>query len=109
MEHIKKHVFVCINQRPPDHPMGCCQSKGSIEILQALGEAVQTSALAATTAVSGSTCLGPCTLGATIVVYPEGVWYQGVTASDVPEIVESHLKDGEPVERLRLKMPVNGE
>jgi len=37
------------------------------------------------------------------------VWYQGVTASDVPEIVESHLKDGEPVERLRLKMPVNGE
>jgi (2Fe-2S) ferredoxin len=105
MEHIKKHVFVCINQRPENHPMGCCQSKGSVEILQALGEAVQTSELAASTAVSGSTCLGPCALGASVVVYPEGVWYQGVTASDVPEIVESHLKGGEPVERLLLKMP----
>jgi (2Fe-2S) ferredoxin len=105
MEHIKRHVFVCINQRQPGHPMGCCQSKGSIEILQAFGEAVNSSDLAATTAVSGATCLGPCTLGPSVVVYPEGVWYQGLKASDVSEIVESHLNGGEPVERLRLRLP----
>ena len=40
MEHIKRHVFVCINQTPPNQPMGCCQSSGSIEIIQSLTEAV---------------------------------------------------------------------
>lgn len=105
MDHIKRHVFVCINQRQPGHPMGCCQSKGSIELIQALGDAVNTSDLAAYTAVAGSTCLGPCTMGPTVVVYPEGVWYQGVKKDDIPEIVDEHLKKGKPVERLRLKMP----
>ncbi len=85
--------------------MGCCQSKGSIDLIQALGEAVTTSELAANTAVAGATCLGPCTLGPNVVVYPEGVWYQGVKKEDIPEIVEEHLTNGNPVERLRLKMP----
>jgi (2Fe-2S) ferredoxin len=34
------------------------------------------------------------------VVYPEAVWYVGLTPADVPEIVESHMRDGVPVERL---------
>ena len=38
----------------------------------------------------------------TIVVYPEAVWYGFVTPDDVVEILESHLVDGRPVERLRL-------
>jgi len=105
VEHIKRHVFVCINQRPPDHPKGCCQSKGSIEVAQALSEAIGTSDLVAHTAMAGATCLGPCTLGPTIVVYPEGVWYKEVTVADVPELVEEHLRNGRPVERLRLRLP----
>jgi len=35
------------------------------------------------------------------VVYPEGVWYSYVDAADIDEIVESHLKNGQVVERLR--------
>jgi (2Fe-2S) ferredoxin len=34
------------------------------------------------------------------VVYPEGTWYSYVDASDIEEIVESHLKQGQVVERL---------
>jgi (2Fe-2S) ferredoxin len=34
------------------------------------------------------------------VVYPDNVWYGGVTVDDVDEIVESHLMNGVPVERL---------
>ena len=34
------------------------------------------------------------------MVYPEGVWYTYVDASDIDEIVQSHLKDGVIVERL---------
>jgi (2Fe-2S) ferredoxin len=36
------------------------------------------------------------------VVYPEAVWYTFVDEKDIDEIVESHLRDGQPVERLKL-------
>jgi (2Fe-2S) ferredoxin len=36
------------------------------------------------------------------VVYPEAVWYTFVDEADIDEIVRSHLRDGQPVERLML-------
>jgi (2Fe-2S) ferredoxin len=36
------------------------------------------------------------------VVYPEQVWYGGVTVDDVEEIIQSHLIGGKPVERLLI-------
>lgn len=47
-------------------------------------------------------CLDQCEHGVTVVVYPDAVWYGFVTMADVSEIVQSHLVDGQPVERLRL-------
>ena len=35
-----------------------------------------------------------------MLVYPEGIWYYGVTADDVADIVDGHLIGGRPVERL---------
>ena len=52
---------------------------------------------------NASGCLDACEHGASMVVYPEGVWYGGVTPADVPEIVERHLVGGEPVERLVIR------
>ena len=46
-------------------------------------------------------CLGVCAGGPIVVVYPEGIWYSGVTPADVPEIVEG-LSTGRRVERLLL-------
>ena len=40
--------------------------------------------------------------GPVAVVYPEAVWYSWVDPSDIDEIVESHLRDGQVVERLVL-------
>jgi (2Fe-2S) ferredoxin/ubiquinone/menaquinone biosynthesis C-methylase UbiE len=53
-------------------------------------------------AVQITTCgsLGLCERGPNMVVYPEGVWYSGVRAEDVPEIVDSHFRQGRPVSRL---------
>ena len=45
-------------------------------------------------------CFGLCALGPIVIVYPEGTFYSQVKAEDVPEIVESHLKNGVPVARL---------
>jgi len=44
--------------------------------------------------------LGLTGAGPSIVVYPEGVTYANLTASDVPEIVEEHLLKGRQVKRL---------
>ncbi|MFQ5894405.1 MAG: ferredoxin [Nitrospinota bacterium] len=105
MEHIKYFVFVCIQQRPADHPEGCCAQKASMEILQAFVEEVGGRPLFQSTGVAGATCLIACQFGPTVVVYPDGVWYAGVRKEDVKEIVEEHLEKGRPVERLRLKLP----
>ena len=47
-------------------------------------------------------CLDQCEHGVAVVVYPEQVWYGGVTVDDVTEIVEKHLVGGEPVARLLM-------
>jgi (2Fe-2S) ferredoxin len=47
-------------------------------------------------------CLDMCGKGPAMVVYPEGVFYGNVQLSDVAEIVESHLANDQPVERLRI-------
>ena len=40
--------------------------------------------------------------GPVMVVYPEAVWYTYVDRSDIDEIIEEHLVNGRPVERLRV-------
>jgi (2Fe-2S) ferredoxin len=52
--------------------------------------------------VNKAGCLDRCAGGPVAVVYPEAVWYTFVDRDDIDEIVESHLKQGRPVERLRL-------
>jgi len=50
--------------------------------------------------VNKAGCLDRCAGGPIAVVYPEAVWYSFVDQSDIDEIVESHLKNGQVVERL---------
>ncbi|RAG25725.1 (2Fe-2S) ferredoxin domain-containing protein, partial [Burkholderia multivorans] len=47
-------------------------------------------------------CLDRCEEGPVMVVYPEGTWYTYVDKADIDEIVESHLRDGKIVERLKI-------
>lgn len=50
--------------------------------------------------VNKAGCLDRCAAGPVLVVYPEAVWYSYVDDQDIDEIVESHLKAGQVVERL---------
>ena len=50
-----------------------------------------------------SGCLDRCELGPVMVIYPDGIWYHYETEADIDEILESHVLNDAPVERLRLK------
>ena len=100
MAQIERHFFV-ENARPVGAKPSC-GARGSGEIATALQEGLgRHPELWGRVAVTSTGCLGPCFEGPTIVVYPEAVWYVGVTPADVPEIVEQHMSGGRPVERLR--------
>ncbi len=102
MTRFARHIFICINERAEDHPRGCCTSKGGKEVAQALKLAAYGRGLKGVVRVNKSGCLDSCEFGVSAVVYPEAVWYRGITLADVDEIVDVHLVGGEVVERLRL-------
>ena len=95
-------MFVCVNERAADHPRGCCKAKGGIEVRDRLKSELTLRGLSKTIRANTAGCLDQCEAGVTVVVYPEQVWYGGVTVDDVPEIVERHLIGGELVTRLLL-------
>lgn len=98
----QRHVFVCINRRPGDSPKGSCAAKGSEELPLLLKQACDAAGVK-NVRINKAQCLDACERGCAVVVYPEGAWYQKVTPGDVEEIVESHLKNGAPVERLQME------
>ncbi len=93
-------IFVC-------HGTGCVSGK-AFEIREALEKAVAELGLSGVK-VDFTGCHGFCQQGPIAVVEPEGIFYTHVTVDDVPEIVQSHLRDGKPVARLFYKDPVSGE
>jgi (2Fe-2S) ferredoxin len=68
-------------------------ANGSAEVLAAF-EASEVNGFK----VIGTGCQGQCSSGPTVRIVPEETWYCRVQPSDVPVIVEQHLKGGKPVE-----------
>jgi len=102
MPSFQRHVFVCINERAPDDPKGCCRLRGGVDVRDRLKAELSARGLSKLIRANNAGCLDQCKHGVTIVVYPEQVWYGRVTADDISEIVEKHLIGGEVVTRLLL-------
>lgn len=100
---LEKHVFICTNRREPGNPKGSCAEKGSDEVRDEFKRLLHERGLKGRIRANAAGCLDQCARGVAVVVYPEQIWYGGVTVSDVAEIVEQHLAGGVPVERLRMK------
>jgi (2Fe-2S) ferredoxin len=100
MPSFKRHVFVCINERPADHPKGCCKAKGGIEVRDKLKAELTARGISKVVRANNAGCLDQCEHGVSVVVYPEQVWYGNVTVDDIPELVDKHIVGGEVVERL---------
>lgn len=98
-----KHVFICTNQRDPSDPRGCCAQRGGEEVREAFKRKLKERGLHGTIRANVSGCLDACAFGPSIVVYPDCIWYGGVTVEDIDEIIESHLLNDVPVERLLIR------
>lgn len=103
MKRFEKHIFVCENKRPDGHPRGCCLDKGSSEIRTQFKKRLKELGLNSDVRVNSAGCLDSCEFGPTVVVYPEQVWYGGVSLNDVEEIIQSHIVNNKPMERLMIK------
>lgn len=110
---IRHHVFVCTGKS--------CSAIDSAEVRNAFERELKARGLQfgkekkgcnpnGSIVLTECSSVGFCAIGAAVMIYPDGVWYAQVRASDVPEIVEQHLVNGRPVERLALmKVPASGK
>jgi (2Fe-2S) ferredoxin len=89
----QKHVFVCVSGKT-------CPLQGAEAVCDELRKQISERGLKGQIRINKSGCLDQCGNGPMVVVYPDGVWYAGVTADDCKQIVESHLVANQPVERL---------
>jgi len=96
----QRTILVC-------HGTGCVSGK-SVEIRLELEKEVEELGVD-NVKVDFTGCHGFCEQGPIVVVEPEGIFYTRVTVQDVPEIAQSHLRDGQPVERLFYRDPVSGQ
>ena len=88
----ESHVFVCNGSD--------CKKRGAREVRQAFKDELRDNGINREVRADTVDCLGLCKHGPNVIVYPSGTWYLGLTEHEVPEIVESHLQNGEPVEHL---------
>jgi len=100
--YYERHIFFCLNQR--SNGEACCADQGAQQAFDRCKAQVKAAGLAGPgkVRVNKAGCLDRCAGGPVAVVYPEAVWYSYVDASDIDEIVESHLKNGQVVERLLM-------
>ncbi len=100
MSKPEKHIFVCTQVRPPEHPKGCCSAKGGGQIVDEFKRLFEERGLWGRFQITTSGCLGPCDQGPNVLIYPEGVMYSKVTKEDVVELIDQHLLADRPLERL---------
>ena len=86
---------------------GCVSAKG-FQVRDKFKKVISKRNLEKDYMVVSTGCNGFCAMGPIAVLQPEGTFYQKIQEDDVEEIVESHLINGTPVERLLHRDPVTG-
>jgi (2Fe-2S) ferredoxin len=86
-----RHVLLCTGP-------SCCTPEDGMKAWETLKHELKESGLGNACFRTKVGCLRICANGPAMVVYPEGTWYQSMTAERIPHFVKQHLVDGEPLE-----------
>ena len=97
-----KHIFICTNQRLHGAERPSCGEEHGLEIVDAFKKKLKEKKLSIKVRAQKSGCLDICFYGQTVAVYPEGVFYVNIQLADVDEIIEEHILNNRPVQRLLL-------
>jgi (2Fe-2S) ferredoxin len=86
----EKQIFVCTNNKDKDG--ASCGDHNGEAIFKELRQMAKDRGLHPRIRVAQAKCLGQCSIGCNIMVYPDNVWMSHVELGDVPQIAEKYLK-----------------
>jgi len=101
--YYQHHVFFCLNVR--EDGSNCCTDHGATQAFEYMKAQVKKLNMngKGKVRVNRAGCLDRCAQGPMMVIYPQAVWYTFIDQTDIDEIIQRHLKQGEVVERLRVE------
>jgi (2Fe-2S) ferredoxin len=81
------HIFICVNVRENNPANPGCGTKGGAILKDKLKEAVEARGWKGKVRVSTSGCMGLCGHGPNVLLYPQGIWFSGVTENDLVDVL----------------------
>ena len=94
MGQYRHHLFVCTSGKH-------CPLAGALDVHATLKREVARAGRKGDVRVNHAGCMNQCGHGPMVVVYPQDVWYAGVTPDGARRIVAEHVVAGQVVEDFR--------
>lgn len=101
--YYQKHIFLCQNQKALGKP--CCASGDPADMRSFMKKTLKKKGIVVGEGgirLTLSGCLGRCSEGPLMVIYPEAVWYRYENQDDIEKIIDGHILNGNIVEELAI-------
>ncbi len=82
----KCHVFVCTNDRKGQR--ASCADGDSTVIRETLKQKIKDKGLRESVRISKCGCMGLCSNGPNVIIYPQKIWFSQASPQDIERILE---------------------